>query len=244
MANYTIDDVELLRRRAEVTYEEAVALLDMMDGDVPRCLAELENRGKLKSESTESAKAQSADAAPRKKAGTGDFGAAIGSLFQKAYACRIMVKKDGATIINLSVLFLAIALLSAPYLLAGGLLLSLILGYRISFVKRDPMFVKATLQTIIQNAGHNVRSTVQSFAGTQAQPSQPKKKPEPTAEDKREMDEQERTYEELKRHHMPSLEEEIENAKKAQSASVEFSADGSVTVEKDDADGYSSATIK
>ncbi|MDD2647206.1 MAG: hypothetical protein PHI27_02545 [Eubacteriales bacterium] len=240
MANYTIDDVELLRRRAEVTYEEAVALLDMMDGDVPRCLAELEKRGKLRSESAQSAKAQSAQGAEHKKIYTADVGLTIGKLFQKAYACRVMVKKDGVMIINLSVLFLAIALLSAPYLLAGGLLLSLILGYRISFVKSDPAFVKATLQTIIQNAGHNVRSSMQSFTGSSAQQ---KKKPEVSEEDKREMDEQERTYEELKKR-MPSLEEEIESAKKAQSASVEFNADGSITVEKDDDDGFSSATIK
>ena len=43
--NYTLEDVEALRAKSGISYEEAVALLDKYDGDMARALIELEKRG-------------------------------------------------------------------------------------------------------------------------------------------------------------------------------------------------------
>ena len=39
---YTLEDVEYIRARADVTYDEAIGLLDAYEGDVVRVMAELE----------------------------------------------------------------------------------------------------------------------------------------------------------------------------------------------------------
>ena len=43
---YTLEDVETLRAKTGVSYEEAVTLLDKYDGDMARALIELEKRGR------------------------------------------------------------------------------------------------------------------------------------------------------------------------------------------------------
>ena len=45
MASYTIEDIELLRKKSGMTYQEAVALLDYHDGNLARALIDLENEG-------------------------------------------------------------------------------------------------------------------------------------------------------------------------------------------------------
>ena len=42
MASYNIKHIEYLRQKANLTYEQAVALLDRNDGDIGRALIELE----------------------------------------------------------------------------------------------------------------------------------------------------------------------------------------------------------
>ena len=48
MASYTIEDIELLRKKSGMTYQEAVALLDYHDGNLARALIDLEKNGRLK----------------------------------------------------------------------------------------------------------------------------------------------------------------------------------------------------
>ena len=48
MASYNIKHIEYLRQKANLTYEQAVALLDRNDGDIGRALIELEKSGALK----------------------------------------------------------------------------------------------------------------------------------------------------------------------------------------------------
>ena len=50
MDAYTIEDVELLRRKGGMTYQEAVALLEYHNGDLARALIDLEKNGRLKEE--------------------------------------------------------------------------------------------------------------------------------------------------------------------------------------------------
>ena len=50
MEPYTIDDIELLRQKSGLSYQEAVALLDYHSGSVARALIDLEKDGRLNNE--------------------------------------------------------------------------------------------------------------------------------------------------------------------------------------------------
>ena len=47
MAAYSMEDIELIRRKSGITYEEAVSMLDYHNGDVARVLIDLEKNGRL-----------------------------------------------------------------------------------------------------------------------------------------------------------------------------------------------------
>ena len=46
MEPYTIEDIELLRQKSGLSYQEAVALLDYHSGSVARALIDLEKHGR------------------------------------------------------------------------------------------------------------------------------------------------------------------------------------------------------
>ena len=48
MERYTVEQVEFLRQRADITYEEALEVLERCNGDLTRCLVDLERRGKIR----------------------------------------------------------------------------------------------------------------------------------------------------------------------------------------------------
>ena len=50
VARYTIEDIEILRKKSGITYEEAVNLLEYHDGSLARALVDLERNGRLKGE--------------------------------------------------------------------------------------------------------------------------------------------------------------------------------------------------
>ena len=53
METYTIEDIELLRKKSGLSYQEAVALLDCHNGNLARALIDLEKSGRLKEDNTE-----------------------------------------------------------------------------------------------------------------------------------------------------------------------------------------------
>ena len=53
METYTIEDIELLRKKSGLSYQEAVALLDYHNGNLARALIDLEKSGRLKEDNTE-----------------------------------------------------------------------------------------------------------------------------------------------------------------------------------------------
>ena len=126
MAAYTIEDVELLRRKGGMTYQEAVALLEYHDGNLARALIDLEKNGRLKDET----------AANRSTAKTAASGSAQKhaevkekalNLLQKLYRCRAKVHKGNVTVVNLSVLYAGACLLFAPHITIAGIIIAMIL---------------------------------------------------------------------------------------------------------------------
>lgn len=148
MAQYTIEDIEIVRQKSGISYEEAVNLLEYHNGSLARALVDLEKNGKLK------------DAKRSKDAGhtRGE------SIFSFLYRFRVKVKKDNITIINLSLLFCLFTIIVAFWVPVVGLIAALVLGYRISLERNSRDFSSDSFENIVKKASSNVKNSVESIA--------------------------------------------------------------------------------
>lgn len=80
-------------------------------------------------------------------------------VFNKLYANRIAATRDGTPIVNLSLIFCLIAFLTAPWLVIGGVVAALALGYKFRYIRNAADFV-SNLDAVVQDAKSNVRSVV------------------------------------------------------------------------------------
>ena len=151
MAKYAMEDIELLRSKSGISYQEAVALLDYHNGDLAQALIDLEKQGKLRSNSFD-------------MDGKGKNQKKGMNILQKLYRTRFKVTKDGTPIVNLSVLFSLITALISPHIAVIGLIASLVLGYRISIDTNDPAFEKENLERMVRSAAENVKQSVSGIA--------------------------------------------------------------------------------
>lgn len=165
MEAYTIEDVELLRRKAGMTYQEAVALLEYHNGNLAMALVDLENKGKLKEEAGAAARSTAAPADHSAKK-PGDTKEKAINFLQKLYQCRVKVHKGETPVINLSVIFAGAALLFAPHITVTGVILAMILGYKFSFSQMDSAFASDALKKTVKNAAENARASVDSVVKT------------------------------------------------------------------------------
>ncbi len=237
MSSYTIEDIELIRQKSGISYQEAVALLDYHNGNVARALVDLERNGRIKPENARAngkAEGKTSRPAGKKKNGFFDF---ISSL----YRARVKVSKGETSILNLSLLFSIVVAIASPHILILGVILMLVLGYRFSFTRNDPAFEADNLERMVRSAAENVKSSVGDFArGVQDGFSDSKgeakegKKSSEADESKAE----ERSYYQNRSNvnyhpEVPTINVPVQ---------VE-SRDGSVTVENE-GNGYNSATIQ
>ncbi len=162
MEAYTIEDVELLRRKGGMTYQEAVALLEYHNGDLARALIDLEKSGRLKEETpgTRNNAGAVANGNARKRGETREK--AI-NLLQKLYRCRVKVFKGDIPVVNVSVLYGGAALLFAPHITVAGIIIAMVLGYRFSFSQMDEDFASDNLKQTVKNAAENAKATVSSM---------------------------------------------------------------------------------
>ena len=164
MDPYTIEDIELLRKKSGLSYQEAVALLDYHSGSLARALIDLEKNGRLKEDQEENTKGQErtmSDSEVRND----NKGKALGIL-HKLYRTRVKIHKGNTPIVNLSVLFGAACLLFAPHLTIIGVIISMILGYKFSFSKMDEDFSADNLEKMVKSAAQNAKSSVASVVQT------------------------------------------------------------------------------
>ena len=161
MATYSMEDIELIRRKSGITYEEAVSMLDYHNGDVARVLIDLEKNGRLHEVNT--TRTQEPQANSNKKGGK------FMNFIQKMIRTRIKVRKGDTLIINLSVLFVvAAALLMGLHRAFGiaaiGLILGLMMGYQINIDNNDEAFTQEKVEKIVRNAADNVKKTVNGIS--------------------------------------------------------------------------------
>ena len=74
------------------------------------------------------------------------------------YTTRVHVTKEDTTIVNLSLVFVVLSTLLAPWVAAFGFVAALALGYRFSINKKDPHF-SADLDEVVRGAAQNIKDT-------------------------------------------------------------------------------------
>ena len=163
MAAYSMEDIELIRRKSGITYEEAVSMLDYHNGDVARVLIDLEKNGRLHEVNTGTTRAPESQMNGNKKGGK------FMNFIQKMLRTRIKVRKGDTLIINLSVLFvvgaaLLMGLHRAFGIAAFGLILGLLMGYQINIDNNDEGFTQEKVEKIVRNAADNVKKTVNGIS--------------------------------------------------------------------------------
>lgn len=146
MTKYTVEDIEILRQKSGISYEEAINLLEYHNGSLARSLVDLEKNGRL----------QSPKAAQSSGAKSGKSRGALNTLFR----IRVRLFKGDTVVANLSVLFMLFSLLLAPWLVVLGSVAALVMGYRIGIARNDPAFTGESLEGMFKNAGTNVKNTV------------------------------------------------------------------------------------
>ncbi len=162
MEAYTIEDVELLRRKSGMSYQEAVALLEYHNGNLARALIDLERNGRLKEEKAgdRNIGKEPENGNARKRGETKEK--AI-NLIQKLYRCRVKVHKGEVPVLNVSVVYAGAALLFAPHITVTGIIIAMILGYRFSFSQMDEDFAFDNLKATVKNAAENAKASVNSL---------------------------------------------------------------------------------
>ncbi len=163
MEPYTIEDIELLRQKSGLSYQEAVALLDYHSGSLARALIDLEKHGKLKNEeNTEKEGTRHMNGNTKK----GETKEKALNILQKLYRSRVKIRKGDTNIFNVSVLFAGLCLLLAPHMTIAGIIVSMILGYQFSFTGMDPDFASESLEKMVKSAAQNAKSSVSSVVQT------------------------------------------------------------------------------
>ena len=233
MAAYTIEDIELIRRKSGISYQEAVALLDYHNGNVARALVDLERNGRLKENSSQEAPKSKQQGFSATVNGKPVTKSTVMELLHKCFRARIKIRREDTPILNISTLFAALTLLISPHLVVVGAIIALVLGYKFSFEKHDHACDGENLERTVRNAAENVKTSVndftKSFQGSSAEKAADKAEPADEGRSYYSASRPEPTY----RPSYPTMNVPVQ---------VE-SQDGNVTIEADK-DGYSSATVE
>jgi len=232
MAAYTIEDIELIRRKSGISYQEAVALLDYHNGNLARALVDLERNGRIKEGDNEPPKQKSGFYATVN--GKPVTKSTVMNLVHKCYRARVKIRREDTVILNVSALFAALSVLISPHLVIIGAIVALVLGYKFSFDKHDHAFDGENLERTVRNAAENVKHSVNDFTRS-FQSTDPGKGAEQAPENGADN----RSYYASSRPEAP-----YRPSYPTMNVPVQVeSQDGHVTIENDK-DGYSSATVE
>ncbi len=135
----TLEQIDELRKRANVSFEDAREALQECNGDLVEAMVYLEKNGKIKSKNS----CESKDSLWDK----------FKALVNKGNNTRFIMYKKDKTIINLSVTISIIISALAFHIAIIGLVVALVAGYRFKFVKNngENMKVNETLDKMHNN---------------------------------------------------------------------------------------------
>jgi predicted RND superfamily exporter protein len=135
----TLEQIDELRRRVNVSFEDAREALQECNGDLVEAIVYLEKNGKIKSTNSSEPKDSLWDK--------------FKALVNKGNNTRFIMYKRDKTIIDLSVTISIIIAALAFHIAIVGLVVALITGYRFKFVKNngEDMKVNETLDKMHNN---------------------------------------------------------------------------------------------
>ncbi len=124
--------IDELKRRANVTYEEARDALEKTNGDMVEALIYLEKQNKVNEEKESS------------------FFTIVKKIIKKGNKTKFIVRKGQNTILSLPVTVVAIITVVAPYVTVIGLIVALLTGHKIKFQGKngEDMKVNETIDKV------------------------------------------------------------------------------------------------
>jgi len=179
MQDDTLRNIEYLREKADVSYEEAMELLTKFDGNVMRALVELERQGRVYS-----ARPVDDDGLPphythadhqryqqdRQKEKAQEAKKKASGFVSRALEHRLVVESgagdDKKTVANLSAPYVAGAAVIAPHLAVASVGLMFLLGYRVKLKKTKAGPLPEDVESFVDNTVSNIKQTASSFKET------------------------------------------------------------------------------
>lgn len=159
MASYNIKHIEYLRQKANLTYEQAVALLDRNDGDIGKALIELERSGALYGESNAGTTRSASSTAGDQPGERGkSFWDNVVELFIKSLRIKLVIEKSSETVARLPVIYLLVAAFMAPHLAILSVVLMFLTGCRVHIERAHNPEGDRRIRDYARGAEQTVRS--------------------------------------------------------------------------------------
>lgn len=174
----TLEQVERLREKTNVSFEEAKAALDATEGDLLDALIYLERQGKVVAPANGGGYSSSAnvesDGTSESNNNQTNRGESFGDLLKRfgRFCARVINKgnnnffdaeKDGKTIISCPVTALAILLIFFFWVVLPLMIIGLFFGFRYSFRGND--LGKESINRVMDNASNTAEEIKKSVAG-------------------------------------------------------------------------------
>ena len=139
MNNEMIQNIEYLREKANVSYKEAIELLQNNNGDVMRAIIELEKQGRLYSQPDDCGKAQDER---QFHDGLNEAKGKAKSFLNKAKKTRLVIERknqhgEKETIANVSALVAGCVTVFAPHITIAAALIALVTGHQVKVERND-----------------------------------------------------------------------------------------------------------
>lgn len=162
--NDQLESIEYLRSHANVTYAEAVELLERFDGDVTACLIELERQGRIRDEaaSAQQEYQKTEQESEQRSAARRRVHGILSTLLRN----RVNIVADDAKIADFSVLFIIVLAILFPQFMLLCALLLLLLGYRYSLSRLDAEDIAMNVGEVLRGTGRSLCTLGRSVAGT------------------------------------------------------------------------------
>lgn len=166
-------NIEYLREKADVSYEQAAELLTRFDGNVMRVLVELERQGRVYPQGNPNAGWQQTEyhhPNERPRYGKKDPKKQASSFISQALQHRLVIESGKGdkkkTIANLSAPYCAGAAVVAPHLAIASVGMMFILGYRVKVEKQPCGPMPEDVEEFVDKTVTNIKKTASSITET------------------------------------------------------------------------------
>jgi len=155
MKRHEIDQIDYLRDKAGLTYEEALSLLEANDGDLAKCVVELERQGRIRPSGYPNG---NTDGRKQRGAFVLDWAGIKRVLFS-----RVSVRRGDTIVANLTVLAWLFVLIAAPWVMITGVVATFLTGCKVKWNKNaaEP---NLDFQGFVGQAYTNIRRTADSVS--------------------------------------------------------------------------------